>query len=454
MHGSDDRTLSAHLDPLVRRIIDGRYEILDVIGTGGMATVYRGRDRRLDRTVALKVLHPQFAADPDFVTRFHREAHFAAGLSSHPNVVAIHDVGDVDSTHYIVMELVDGRNLKHLIAAEAPLGVERAFGLIGQLASALQFAHEHGLVHRDVKPENILVTPDEQVKVTDFGIARGPDATQITRMGIVLGTVGYLSPEQARGKVVGPSSDIYSAGVVLFQMLTGRLPFEAESAVAMAVQHLHEQPVPPSQVNPALPASIDPIVMKALAKDPSDRYQSAAELQAALRQIPEGSAGTTVYRPLGQLTENVPETSTAERHDGSVVSQRAVLFGPLALLLIAATALGGWLIWGSHGRAGDSPHRATHSGAPPSVHGGLPHSTATATLRPTPPRAAAPLPTATVTATPTPTPTSGATLPPTPTQQPTVTPAAPTSNGRGKHDKGPPPGQEKKGNQGQDGGDG
>src|SRR5579884_467604 len=200
-------------DPLIGRTLNGRYEILDGIGSGGMSTVYRARDHRLGRNVAVKILHAQFAADHDFVERFRQEAEFAAGLSSHPNIVSIFDVGEDGDLNYIVMEVIEGQNLKQLIAAEAPFTVDRAFTIGQPIASALAFAHQRGLVHRDIKPQNVLVASDGTVKVTDFGIARSASSSQMTRTGLVMGTAHYLSPEQAQGRPAGAASDIYSLGI-------------------------------------------------------------------------------------------------------------------------------------------------------------------------------------------------------------------------------------------------
>ena len=299
-------SLQAIPHQLLGRVLSDRYEIRAVVGTGGMATVFRGWDRRLDRDIAVKVLHPHFAADREFVERFHREARFAAQLSSHPNIVTIHDVGNDGEIHYIVMELVDGSNLKSLIAAGAPFPVGRAFPIGEQIAAALAFAHERGLVHRDIKPQNILVERDGHTKVADFGIARAVYSEQMTRPGVVLGTVEYLSPEQARGKPAQPSSDLYSLGVVLYEMLTGHLPFTADTSMGVAMQHVHDQPPP---LGEAIPPAAAALVLRALSKDPSDRYQSASELEQALRQGKQlESEEITAYSPLAQDTTDLDKT--------------------------------------------------------------------------------------------------------------------------------------------------
>ncbi len=284
-------------DPINGRVLDERYELFAAIGSGGMATMYRARDRRLGRTVAVKVLRPQYATDSDFLDRFQREAEFAAGLSAHPNIVSVYDVGRDGDLHYMVMEMVEGENLKAAISAYSPMSVDRAFHIAAEIASALDFAHRHGLVHRDVKPQNIIISRDGVVKVTDFGIAYTVGTAQVTKAGVVMGTAHYLSPEQAHGRPAGPGSDVYALGVVLFEMLTGRLPFDADNTIALAMKHIRETPPSPSQYNPKLPPSVDPVVLKALAKDPKRRYATAAEFREAL-QRPRAVQDTSFMRPI------------------------------------------------------------------------------------------------------------------------------------------------------------
>jgi serine/threonine protein kinase len=280
-------------------VLHNRYRLIEPVGEGGMATVYRALDTRLGRTVAVKVLHPEYSRDEPFLRRFTQEAEFAASLGSHPNIVAIYDVGEDGPLHYMVMELIEGRNLKDLIREQAPFSVPEAFGVGRQVASALDFAHKRGLVHRDVKPQNIMVTTDGVAKVTDFGIAISHSASQLTRTGMVIGTVHYFSPEQAQGKPVTPASDIYSLGVILYEMLTAHLPFEAENAIGVAMQHLHSEPPSPWDYNPDLPARAVGVVMRALEKDPARRYSDAAELAAALAaQAAPDLGATTAIAPI------------------------------------------------------------------------------------------------------------------------------------------------------------
>lgn len=264
-------------------VLSNRYEIEERIGEGGMALVYRARDRLLHRWVAVKILRDQYASDEDFVERFRREAQAAASLS-HPNVVNIYDVGEVQDTYYIVMEYVRGINLKELIRKEGKLTPEQSVGIALQVAAALGHAHRNHLVHRDIKPHNILITEEGRVKVTDFGIARAASTATLTQTGHVIGSVHYFSPEQARGKVTSEQSDIYSLGIVLYEMLTGTVPFTGETPIAVALQQLHE-PVPsPRRLEPGIPESLEEVILKALAKEPKDRFSSAEEFILALEK--------------------------------------------------------------------------------------------------------------------------------------------------------------------------
>jgi eukaryotic-like serine/threonine-protein kinase len=260
------------------QVLDGRYTLRARLGSGGMADVWRADDGQLGREVALKVLHENFARDIEFVERFRREASSAAGLQ-HPNVVGVFDRGEVEDTYYIAMEYVDGSSLKDLI--DRGLSIDEAVEITRQVLNAAEFAHERDIIHRDLKPMNVLIDRQGRVRVTDFGIARASDS-EMTRTGSVMGTAQYLSPEQAQGMPVAAGSDVYSIGVMLFEMLTGRVPFEGENAVAIAMKQVSEAPPPPSSINPAVPPALDSVVLRALAKDPANRYASAAEMHAAL----------------------------------------------------------------------------------------------------------------------------------------------------------------------------
>ncbi len=261
-------------------IVDGRYKVVGRLGSGGMADVFLAEDQQLGRKLALKLLHRRFAEDEGFVERFRREAQAAAGLQ-HPNVVGVYDRGAYDGTYYIAMEYVPGRTLKRLIGEEAPLDPVRAIDLTTEILKAVRFAHRHGVIHRDLKPHNVIVDDSDHAKVTDFGIARA-GASDMTETGSILGTAQYLSPEQAQGHAVSPSSDLYSVGVILYELLTGRVPFEAEAAVTIAIKHVSEAPVAPRTLNPAIPPELEQVVLWSLNKNPADRPSDAQELIAAL----------------------------------------------------------------------------------------------------------------------------------------------------------------------------
>lgn len=267
---------------MIGKRISGRYKILDMIGGGGMANVYLAHDMILDRNVAVKMLRLDLTNDEEFIRRFRREAQSATSLN-HPNIVNIYDVGEEDDLYYIVMEHVDGQTLKQYIQQYSPIGVEETIGIMRQLTSAISHAHQNHIVHRDIKPHNILIAPDGTVKITDFGIAMALSATSITQTNSVLGSVHYLSPEQARGGMANKKSDVYSLGIVMFELLTGRLPFSGESAVSIALKHLQSETPSVRRWNPAIPQSVENIVLKATAKDPFHRYNSVDEMGDDLR---------------------------------------------------------------------------------------------------------------------------------------------------------------------------
>ncbi len=262
---------------MIGQELGGRYEIIARIGGGGMALVYKGHDILLNRKVAVKVLRPQFVHDEEFIRRFRREAQSAASLS-HPNVVSIYDVGQEGETHYIVMEYVEGHNLNEIIQDRAPLQVEEAVHIASQIADALDHAHSNQIIHRDIKPHNILIGKNGRVKVTDFGIARATTSSTITQTGSVVGSVHYFSPEHAKGINTGEKSDLYSLGIVLYQMLTGLLPFSGESPISVALKHLQETVEEPRKANPLIPQSVENIILKAMRKNPEERYQSSKEM--------------------------------------------------------------------------------------------------------------------------------------------------------------------------------
>jgi serine/threonine-protein kinase len=307
------------------RILGNRYTVGPAIGRGGMAEVYRARDSRLGRTVAVKVLRTDLARDPSFLSRFRREAQAAAGLN-HPTIVAVYDSGeDVEgvgaealSVPYIVMEYVDGQTVREMIRGGAHLSPRESLQLTSGVLDALEYSHAHGIVHRDIKPGNVMRTDKGLVKVMDFGIARAlADAGQtMTSSQTVMGTAQYLSPEQAKGETVDARSDLYSTGVVLYEMLTGRPPFVGDSPVSVAYQHVSEDPIPPSQLDPSIPPSVDAIVMNALNKDPEDRYQSAAEFKADVDRAMQGLpvvATLPVAAMSAESTRVMPATRAPEK---------------------------------------------------------------------------------------------------------------------------------------------
>lgn len=270
------------------RVFSGRYELTHVIARGGMAQVYRARDRLLDRPVALKVLFPELSVDRAFVERFRREAQAAANLS-HPNIVPVFDWGEDGGTYYIVMEYIDGQPLSAALRAGGPMPPVRVAQIGARVADALDYAHRHGVIHRDVKPGNVLLTSDEQVKVTDFGIARAVNTEEsLTQTGAVMGTATYFSPEQAEGMGVDARSDIYSLGVVLYEMVAGRPPFLGDTPVAIASKHVRDNPPPLRDLNPTVPPALEAIIAKAMAKSPDLRYQSAGDLRVDLQRYVDG----------------------------------------------------------------------------------------------------------------------------------------------------------------------
>ncbi len=271
--------------PTENKPYGGRYELIQKIARGGMAEVYMAKDQLLDRPVALKVLFPELSVNVSFVERFRREAQAAANLS-HPNIVSVFDWGEADNTYYIVMELVDGVTLASLIQESGRIEPQKAASIAAEVAASLSFAHKHGVIHRDVKPSNVLLTEDGQVKVADFGIARAATADgDLTQTGAVMGTATYIPPEQAQGLAVDGRSDVYSLGVVLYEMLVGKVPFAGDSPLSIAYKHVREEAVHPRTLVPEIPEALEAIVMKAMAKDPSARYQSALEMREDLQRF-------------------------------------------------------------------------------------------------------------------------------------------------------------------------
>src|SRR5579871_3344744 len=299
---------------LAGRLFSNRYEVVRELAQGGMAEVYLARDQLLDRPVALKALFPEYAREPSFVERFRREAQAAANLN-HPNIVAIYDWGQEAGTYFIVMEYVEGRSLRDLIRSEAPVDPGQSAEIAAEIAAALGFAHRGGVVHRDVKPGNVLLTRTGNVKVTDFGIARAGTSDGLTQTGSVMGTATYFSPEQAQGQSVDGRSDVYALGVVLYEMVTGVAPFTGDSPVSVAYKHVREEPVPPTQRNPEVPHDLEQIIMTALAKDPDQRYQTADDMRADLLRFRRGRP--IAATPLTAMVAEVPTTATAAAAKGA-----------------------------------------------------------------------------------------------------------------------------------------
>ena len=308
-------------------MVDGRYRIVGRIGSGGMADVYEAEDTQLGRRVALKLLHRQFAEDPEFVERFRREASAAAGLS-HPNIVQVFDRGEWDGTYYIAMELLEGRNLKQVVREHGALEPALAVDIVVQILKAARFAHRRGIVHRDIKPHNVIVDTDGRAKVTDFGIARA-GVSDMTETGSIMGTAQYLSPEQAQGHPVDARSDLYSIGVVLYELLTGAPPFDADSPVTIALKQVSEDPVSPRVRNPAVPPALDSVVMRALRKDPADRYQDADEFIAALETAMAG----------GYVPPEEPPVADDEARNWRRIAVIAIV-----VLALLALAVGAWAV--------------------------------------------------------------------------------------------------------------
>ena len=335
-------------------VLDNRYKVIEKIGVGGMADVYRGYDELLGRTVAIKILHANFASDEGFVGRFKREAQ-NAGRLSHPNIVNMYDVGYDQGYHYIVMEYVEGQTLKEYIQERGKLSVDEAVKFAVAIAEGLEHAHAMGIVHCDIKPHNMLITKSGRLKVTDFGIARAMNS-QNTMMytNSVMGSAHYLSPEQASGKAIDGSTDIYSLGVVLYEMLTGRVPYEADTPIAVALKHVKDKLIPPTRYNPSIPPLLESVVMKALQKKPTDRYRSVSEMIGDLR-MSGGFAGfgtsrmrqydfaTQVLPPVNEMTsqlEELDEEVQEEEHKGILgtiakIPQKYILLGSVVIFVVA-----------------------------------------------------------------------------------------------------------------------
>lgn len=314
------------------KIIGNRYEILEKIGNGGMATVYRARCQLLNRYVAVKVLKDEFITDEEFIKRFNTEAQAAASLT-HPNIVSIYDVGQEENLYYIVMELVKGKTLKEIINEEGVLPWKWSINIASQIASALEMAHRNHIVHRDIKPHNIIITEEGVAKVTDFGIAKAVSNSTITAFGTTIGSVHYFSPEHARGGYTDAKSDLYSLGVVMYEMITGRVPFDADTAVSVALKHMQEKPVEPIKLNPSIPIALNQIILKAMQKETNLRYQSATEMLRDLNQLLKNPEGVRIEdhtedsftRVIPTITEDMVEKEKKQTGEKDTKKKNKVL---------------------------------------------------------------------------------------------------------------------------------
>ena len=351
--------------PLIGQVIDGRYEVRSLIARGGMATVYEALDIRLDRTIALKIMHPHLAHDEAFVARFEREAKAAARLT-HGHVVGVYDQGRDGENVYLAMELVRGRTLRDILRQYGPLTPEQAMVFLDPILEALAAAHAAGFVHRDIKPENVLVSHDGRVKVADFGLARAlSSGTQSVTQGMIIGTVAYLSPEQVEKGEADGRSDLYAAGILLFEMVTGQVPHEGESPLSIAYQHVNSDVPPPSSLRPGLPAEVDALVVTATRRDPAQRYQSAQDFLADARRVratlpaprpfnearptlvvstTSGSSSTQSAQPEPSMPPTPPATPTSFMRSAHRRRSKAPVIIVLVLACVAAAAIGGWYV--------------------------------------------------------------------------------------------------------------
>jgi len=417
--------------------LTGRYHLTERIGEGSFAETFLATDITLNRQVAIKVLREQFARDPRIAARFEREARAAASVS-HPNIVEVYDYGQDDSTFFIVMEWVDGTDLKEYINQYAPIPVPDASRLIREILSGLGAIHRAGIIHRDIKPQNVLISRNGVAKLTDFGIARGALDAGLTDTGMAIGTAAYMAPEQATGAPLEPSADIYAAGVIFFEMLTGQLPYPGENPVQVMYQQVNDAPPRPSSIVGGIPPALEMVVLRAMAKDPRDRFQSAEEMQAALDHTPSADEQTRILAAASSPTQatalmggmggfsksgDLPPTIPPRRRPVAAGEPHSNPTWPLVLLaaLLVLIAIAGIAIFALKG----SGNNGGAGGAATPTHAAViatPSATATPTTAPTPTPSPTPKPTPTPSPTPKPTPTPSPTPKPTPTPTPTPAP--------------------------------
>ena len=340
---------------MASRILSGRYELLEKIGDGGMAVVYKGKDKLLNRFIAVKILRPEFTKDATFVENFKRESQAAAGLS-HPNIVGVYDVGREGNINYIVMELIEGDTLNKIIEKEAPMDYRKVIDIAKQVASALRIAHKNKIIHRDVKPHNIMVTNDGVVKLADFGIARAVNDATLSTGSKIVGSVHYFSPEQARGNYVDERSDIYSLGIVMYEMLTGKVPFDGDNPVTVALKHINEEITPPRELEPGIPPALERIVMKCTNKFQTNRYSSADELIQDLDNVSFVTSiapdsifeSTTVLEKRNKrkqdLEKDIEEVVEAKERERKKKQRKAAAITAAVLIFLGAMA-GGYIAW-------------------------------------------------------------------------------------------------------------
>lgn len=356
---------------MIGRVLGNRYELVEKLGEGGMATVYKARCKILNRYVSVKILKPEYSSDEEFLKKFKREATAVASLSDN-NIVNVYDVGSEGDINYIVMEYVEGKSLKEILNEKGKLTTNQALAIAIQIGKALEHAHKNNIIHRDIKPHNVLVTPEGVVKVADFGIAKSTDSATITNSSKVLGSAHYFSPEQAKGNVVDNRTDIYSLGIVLYELVTGRVPFDAESPVSVALKHIQEPPVPPKELNEAIPDALNKLIMKAIEKEPFRRYQNVSDMVADMKAIQQNKDLRIAANDFEQdatrvldvreinskLAKEQPQAAVEKRSEKSKLSKnknkKKIMIAAILVLLAVIGSFGGYFVFKSLGGGSDA----------------------------------------------------------------------------------------------------